>query len=85
MGSVLFAHSIEIGCPFFFNLFFLWNRVCNPESTVAYAQSVRHDLNPNIFPSGPPTQSISTYNIIVIHDKKEHSLLLVNCSGLESQ
>ena len=25
------------------------------------AQSVRHDLGPNIFPSGPPTQSISTY------------------------
>ena len=26
-----------------------------------YARSVRHDLGPNIFPSGPPTQSISTY------------------------
>ena len=26
------------------------------------ARSVRHDLGPNIFPSGPPTQSISTYN-----------------------
>ena len=25
------------------------------------AQSVRYDLGPNIFPSGPPTQSISTY------------------------
>ena len=25
------------------------------------ARSVRHDLGPNIFPSGPPTQSISTY------------------------
>ena len=25
------------------------------------ARSVRHDLEPNIFPSGPPTQSISTY------------------------
>ena len=24
------------------------------------ARSVRHDLEPNIFPSGPPTQSIST-------------------------
>ena len=24
------------------------------------AWSVRHDLGPNIFPSGPPTQSIST-------------------------
>ena len=23
-------------------------------------RSVRHDLEPNIFPSGPPTQSIST-------------------------
>ena len=23
------------------------------------ARSVRHDLGPNIFPSGPPTQSIS--------------------------
>ena len=26
------------------------------------ARSVRHDLGPNIFPSGPPTQSISTYS-----------------------
>ena len=26
------------------------------------ARSVRHDLEPNIFPSGPPTQSISTYD-----------------------
>ena len=25
------------------------------------ARSVRHDLGPNIFPSSPPTQSISTY------------------------
>ena len=25
------------------------------------ARSVRHDLGPNIFPSGPPTQSISTF------------------------
>ena len=25
------------------------------------ARSVRHDLGPNIFLSGPPTQSISTY------------------------
>ena len=25
------------------------------------ARSVRHDLGPNILPSGPPTQSISTY------------------------
>ena len=25
------------------------------------ARSVRPDLEPNIFPSGPPTQSISTY------------------------
>ena len=24
---------------------------------------VRHDLGPNIFPSGPPTQSISTYYV----------------------
>ena len=24
-------------------------------------RSVRHDLGPNIFPFGPPTQSISTY------------------------
>ena len=27
------------------------------------ARSVRHDLGPNIFPSGPPTQSISTYSL----------------------
>ena len=27
------------------------------------ARSVRHDLGPNIFPSGPPTQTISTYNM----------------------
>ena len=28
------------------------------------ARSVRHDLGPNIFPSGPPTQSISTCYIL---------------------
>ena len=27
------------------------------------ARSVRHDLGPNIFPSGPPTHSISTYSL----------------------
>ena len=27
------------------------------------ARSVRHDLGSNIFPSGPPTQSVSTYYI----------------------
>ena len=27
--------------------------------------SIRHDLGPNIFPSGPPTQSISTYQLTV--------------------
>ena len=26
------------------------------------APSIRHDLGPNVFPSGPPTQSISTYS-----------------------
>ena len=31
------------------------------------ARSVRHDLEPNIFPSGPPTQSISTY----YHSRRE--------------
>ena len=30
------------------------------------ARSVRHDLGPNIFQSGPPTQSISTYSSPVI-------------------
>ena len=30
------------------------------------ARSVRHDLGPNIFPSGPPTQSISTYSLAVL-------------------
>ena len=29
------------------------------------ARSVRHDLEPNIFPSGPPTQSISTYPLYI--------------------
>ena len=29
------------------------------------ARSVRRDLGPNIFPSGPPTQLISTYFCIV--------------------
>jgi len=27
------------------------------------ARSVRHDIEPNIFPSGPPTPSISTYDL----------------------
>ena len=31
-----------------------------------YARSVRHNLGPNIFPSSPPTQSISTYYIITL-------------------
>ena len=30
------------------------------------ARSVRHDFGPNIFPSGPPTQSISTYDVTVV-------------------
>ena len=30
------------------------------------ARSVHHDLGPNIFPSGPPTQSISTYYLAAI-------------------
>ena len=30
------------------------------------ARSVRHDLEPNIFPSGPPTQSISTYYLLFL-------------------
>ena len=29
------------------------------------ARSVRHELGPNIFPSGPPTQSLSTYFSLV--------------------
>ena len=28
------------------------------------ARSVRHHVGPNIFPSGPPTQSISTYSVV---------------------
>ena len=31
------------------------------------AQSVRHALEPNIFLSGPPTQSISTYSLLTGH------------------
>ena len=31
-------------------------------TSLRYSRSVRPDLEPNIFPSGPPTQSISTYN-----------------------
>ena len=30
------------------------------------ARSVRHDLEPNIFPSGPPTQSISTKSLVYL-------------------
>ena len=30
---------------------------------VICARSVRPDLEPNIFPSGPPTQSINTYSV----------------------
>ena len=32
-----------------------------------YARSVRQDLGPNIFPSGLPTQSISTYSLSAIY------------------
>ena len=34
------------------------------------ARSVRHDLRPNIFPSGPPTQSINTYSELHKNDNK---------------
>ena len=37
------------------------------------ARSVRHDLGPNIFPSGPPTQSISTYFLLPVVDLKVRS------------
>ena len=39
-------------------------------------RSVRHDLRPNIFPSGPPTQSISTYydQLPVIGQLVEHCI-----------
>ena len=33
------------------------------------ARSVRHDLGPKIFPSGPPTQSISTYTFLFETDE----------------
>ena len=36
------------------------------------ARSVRHDLGPNIFPSGPPTQSISTYYFLFFK-QEQHS------------
>ena len=38
------------------------------------ARFVRHDLGPNIFPSGPPTQSISTYS----HAGKEQNEPICN-------
>ena len=31
------------------------------------AKSVRHDFEPNIFPSSPPTSSISTYTFSMCH------------------
>ena len=39
------------------------------------ARSVRHDLGSNIFPSGPPTQSVSTYYFLMVEAKwGPHSL-----------
>ena len=42
-------------------------------------RSVRHDLEPNIFLSGPPTQSISTYLHINLSLKKIKKKIWVNC------
>ena len=39
------------------------------------AQSVRHDLGPNIFPSGPLTQSISKYYAIYLCILKQNNLM----------
>ena len=41
------------------------------------ARSVRHDLGPNIYPSGPPTQSISTYSAM-LHRAKIMVLIMGN-------
>ena len=42
-------------------------------------RSVRHDLEPNIFLSGPTTQSISTYLHINLSLKKIKKKIWVNC------
>ena len=49
-----------------------------------YARSIRHDLRPNIFPSGPPTQSISTYYKPCYHRQysKQHFLTKVRPIGV---
>ena len=39
------------------------------------ARSVRHDLGPNIFPSGPLTQSISKYYAIYLCILKQNNLM----------
>jgi len=36
------------------------------------ARSVCHDLKPNIFPSGPPTQSISAYHAVTVQFGNHH-------------
>ena len=45
------------------------------------ARSVRHDLGPNIFPSGPPTQSISTYSSTLIDNIFFNSIEYQTVSG----
>ena len=38
------------------------------------ARSVRHDLGSNIFPPGPPTQSISTYYVSAVGSQMKREL-----------
>ena len=38
------------------------------------SQSIHYDFNPNIFLSGPPTQSLSTYYVITVQCRQ-------NCEG----
>jgi len=47
-----------------------------------WARSIRHDPGPNIFPSGPPTQSISTYSCLNYKYKGKSRLFLGWCVPL---
>ena len=52
------------------------------------ARSVSHDLGPNIFQSGPPTQSISTYSLILLGKNSSydtHHTLLTMQDEVESK
>ena len=53
---------------------------CGGHMIKCCARSVDHDLGPNIFLSGPPTQSLSTY-FSLVHKQKYHFITCIQRVG----